>query len=67
VWNEVESLIALRNPGGYGKATALLRDLRDLAREQDTDGDFHQRISELRARHGSKPRLIERLTAGGVL
>jgi hypothetical protein len=67
VWSEVESLAAQRNPSGYDKATALLRDLRDLALEQDTDGDFHQRIGELRARHGGKPRLIERLAAGGLV
>jgi hypothetical protein len=66
VWKDVESLIGLRNGHAYVQATALLADLRDLALRQDTDDDFHDRLADLRERHRSKQRLIERLTAAGL-
>src|SRR5262245_9936835 len=64
---EVDDLIALRNGSAYEKVTVLLGDLRALALEQDTDDQFHQRIIELRDLHRSKPRLIERLVAAGLI
>jgi hypothetical protein len=66
VWREVESIIQVRNGPAYEKATALLSDLRELALRQDTDGEFHQRLLEIRDRHGSKPRFLERLAAAGL-
>jgi len=66
-WKEVDDLIALRNGSAYEKVTVLLGDLRALALEQDTDDQFHQRIIELRDLHRSKPRLIERLVAAGLI
>jgi len=63
----VDDLIALRNGSAYEKVTVLLGDLRALALEQDTDDQFHQRIIELRDLHRSKPRLIERLVAAGLI
>jgi hypothetical protein len=65
-WSEAESLIALRNPKGYDQATALIVDLGALA---DRDGRFEtfaQRIAELRARHATKSKFIERLDRAGV-
>jgi hypothetical protein len=65
-WHEVETFIGLRNGPGYAKAVALLIDLRDLALRQGTDDEFHERLAALRARHSSKPRLIERMMADGL-
>jgi hypothetical protein len=66
VWNDVESLIGLRNGPAYEKAVALLCDLRDLTLQQDRDDEFHHRLAALRARHNGKPRLMERLAAAGL-
>jgi hypothetical protein len=65
-WGDVEHLITLRNNPAYEKAAALLGDLRDLALRRGTDDEFRDRLVELRARHRTKPRLIERLTAAGL-
>jgi hypothetical protein len=65
-WKDVEDLIALRNTPAYEKASTLLADLRDLALRRGTDDEFHHRLLELRRRHRTKPRLVERLTAVGL-
>lgn len=65
-WRDVENLITLRNNPAYEKAAALLGDLRDLALQRGTDDEFHNRLVELRTRHRTKPRLVERLTAAGL-
>jgi hypothetical protein len=65
-WRDVEDLITLRNNPAYEKAAALLADLRDLALRKGTDDEFHHRLVELRARHRTKPRLVERLMAAGL-
>lgn len=65
-WRDVENLITLRNNPAYEKAAALLGDLRDLALQRGTDDEFHHRLVELRTRHRTKPRLVERLTAAGL-
>jgi hypothetical protein len=65
-WRDVEDLIALRNTPAYEKAAALLGDLRDLALRLDTDDEFHRRLGEFSQRHRTKPRLVERLAAGGL-
>jgi hypothetical protein len=65
-WREVVALIVQRNDAGYDKATALLGDLRDLSLRQGTDGEFHERLVEIREKHRTKPRLIERLKVAGL-
>jgi hypothetical protein len=65
-WGDVEGLIALRNNTTYDQATAMLWDMRELALRQGSDDAFHHRLVELRERHKSKPRFIERLTAAGL-
>jgi hypothetical protein len=40
--------------------------MRELALRQGSDDAFHHRLVELRERHKSKPRFIERLTAAGL-
>ena len=66
-WPDVESLISVRNNVGYDQATVMLCDLRELALRQGTDDEFHHRLTELRARHKSKQRFIERLAAAGLV
>lgn len=63
VWGDLERHIAMRNPLGYGRATELLADLRVLAEERGSSGDFAQRVWELRERHARKQQLIARLDA----
>jgi hypothetical protein len=65
-WGDVEALIALRNAAAYETATTLLADLRELALRQGTDDEFHHRLAELRIRHKTKRRLVERLNAVGL-
>jgi hypothetical protein len=66
-WPDVESLISVRNNVGYDQATVMLGDLRELSLRQGTDDEFHHRLAELRARHKSKRRFIERLAAAGLV
>jgi hypothetical protein len=65
-WREVEELVGQRNNQTYDQAVMLLADLREFALRQGTDDEFHQRLMELRSRHRTKRRLIERLTAAGL-
>jgi hypothetical protein len=66
VWGDVANLIALRNAAAYETVTVLLADLRELALRQGTDDEFHHRLAELRIRHKTKRRLVERLNAVGL-
>jgi hypothetical protein len=63
VWREVETEIERRNAPGYDKAASLLLDLKTIAEERGTVGDFARRLGALRQRHVRKERLIERLKA----
>jgi hypothetical protein len=65
-WRDVEELIGQRNNPAYDKTAVLLADLRELALRQGTDDVFHHRLIELRTRHRTKRRLVERLTAAGL-
>jgi hypothetical protein len=65
-WRDVEELIGQRNNPAYDQTAALLADLRELALRQGTDDVFHHRLTELRTRHRTKRRLVERLTAAGL-
>ena len=65
-WSDVETLIALRNTA-YDQAAAMLCDMRELALRQSSDDEFHRRLAELRDRHKSKLRLIERLTTASLV
>ncbi|WP_183246043.1 hypothetical protein [Bradyrhizobium sp. cir1] len=61
VWREIEQGIERRNPAGYDLAIGLLSDLRALAVEEGSQGDFNGRVGAIRARHEKKGRFIERL------
>jgi hypothetical protein len=61
VSREIEGEIERRNASGYDRAAGLLADLQALAAEDGSDGDFRRRLAGIRARHGTKWTLIERL------
>lgn len=65
IWQQVEGLIASKQPKGYDQAVTLLVDLRDLAARKN-GADFRRRVEELRAAHARKPTLIERLKRAGL-
>jgi hypothetical protein len=65
VWREVEDDIELRSAASYGRAVALLSDIRTLAEKQDAIEEFLRRLQALRERHARKERLIKRLVAIG--
>jgi hypothetical protein len=60
-WEEVESLIATKQPGKYDQAVELLADLRELARRSGKEEAFQSRVGQLRERHKAKTSLRERL------
>lgn len=61
VWREVETEIERRNASGYDTAAGLLLDLKAIAEERGTIGDFARRLQAIRERHVRKGRFIERL------
>ena len=61
LWNQVEELIATRQPNSYDQAVKLLVDLRDLAVHKGKREDFERKIGALRAAQARKPSFIKRL------
>jgi hypothetical protein len=59
-WQQVDELIATKNPRDYDQAVVLLRDLSALAYRDGDHDSFTKRFLELRARHARKPSLQER-------
>jgi FtsZ-interacting cell division protein YlmF len=66
LWNQVEDLIATKQPKSYDHAVKLLLDLRDLAARKGKRDDFEARLDGLRAAHPRKPSLINRLRRAGL-
>jgi hypothetical protein len=60
-WERVRQLITLKQAKPYDEATALLKDLRDLAEHQGQIPAFTQRLERLRADYSNRPALIKRL------
>ena len=60
-WQEVEDLIATKQPARYDQAVALLADLRALSERAGTAEAFRRRLAGLRERHARKPSLVSRL------
>jgi len=54
-------LIALKQSKPYDEATALLKDLRDVAEHQERLPAFMQRIETLKADYSNRPGLLTRL------
>ncbi|UVC16630.1 hypothetical protein [Mesorhizobium onobrychidis] len=61
VWREVETEIERRNAPGYDTGAGLLLDLKAIAEERGTIGDFARRLQAIRERHIRKGSFIERL------
>jgi hypothetical protein len=66
LWNQIESLIATKQPKSYDSVVELLVDLRDLAARQGKTKEFTTRFELLRELHTRKPGLIERLRKAGL-
>ena len=62
-WERVEQLIGLKQAKPYDEATALLKDLRDLAAHQGTLPAFIQRFEKLKADYSNRPALMKRFAA----
>jgi len=61
LWDQVERLVATRQPKSYDLAVALLLDLRDLEARKAGENDFRVRIEALRKTHARKTTFIARL------
>lgn len=59
-WKRVVELIELKQAKPYDEATALLRDLRDLAEHQGRLPEFIQRFEKLKSDYQNRPALIAR-------
>jgi len=66
LWNQIETLIASKQPKNYDRAVELLVDLRDLAARKGKKEDFDSRLGRLRASQVRKPSLIEKLRKAGL-
>jgi hypothetical protein len=66
LWNQVEELIATRQPNSYDQAVKLLVDLRDLAVHKGKREDFESKINALGAAQARKPSFIKRLRRAGL-
>jgi hypothetical protein len=66
LWNQIDGLIATKQPKRYDKAVELLVDLRDLAARQAKTMEFSARLDVLRTSHAQKPSLIKRLGKAGL-
>ena len=54
-------LIDLKQAKPYDEATALLKDLHDLAEYQGRSSEFIQRFEQLKSDYQNRPALIARL------
>lgn len=59
-WNRVVELIELKQAKPYDEATALLKDLRDLAEHQGRLPEFIQRFEKIKSDYQNRPALITR-------
>jgi len=66
LWNQVEDLIATKQPKSYDHAVKLLLDLQDLAARKGKRDNFEARLGGLRAAHARKPSFINRLKRAGL-
>lgn len=66
-WEEVRSLVALKQSNPYDRAVALLKNLHDLAERSDTVDAFDARVAAIRDAHSNKPSFIKRLKQAGLL
>ena len=60
-WQQVERLVAEGNRKSYGEAVGLLVKLSDLARYQQDEAHFENRLADLRARYFRRRLFIDKL------
>ncbi len=65
-WEQVDALIASKQPGRYDEAVKLLCDLRDLALRDGRGSEVEARLLRLYEEHTRKPSFIERLRRAGL-
>jgi hypothetical protein len=66
LWNQIETLIATKQPKNYDRAVDLLVDLRDLAARKGKKEDFGSRLDALRVSQARKPAFIEKMRKAGL-
>jgi hypothetical protein len=66
LWNQIDTLIATKQPKSYDLAVELLVDLRDLAARQGKTGEFGAKLGALRLSQARKPSFIERMRKAGL-
>jgi hypothetical protein len=67
LWNQVEELIATKQPKRYDEAVFLLRDLKDLAEFQNREDLFNSRVLDLVSAHLRKATLVDKINQGKIL
>jgi hypothetical protein len=66
IWNDLDRLIAMKQPQKYDQAVQLLIDLRDSAVRKHTEAGFGSKLDNLRATHAQKPSFLKRLKDAGL-
>jgi hypothetical protein len=67
LWNQVDELIATKQPKRYDEAVFLLRDLKDLAEFQNRMDLFNSRVLDLVSAHLRKATLVDKINRGKIL
>jgi hypothetical protein len=67
LWNQVDELIATKQPKRYDEAVFLLRDLKDLAEFQNRMDLFYSRALDLVSAHLRKAILVDKINRGKIL
>lgn len=65
-WREVQEGIAARTVSGYAAAVQHLVDLREVLSAQGREGEFRERVGEIRRMHRLKGNLLVRMDAAGL-
>lgn len=60
-WEQVDALVAMKQPKSYDQAVSLLKDLRDLAARAGREPVFAARLQGVRDAHAKKPSFLDRL------
>jgi hypothetical protein len=61
VWQQIDALIATKQPQKYDQAVTFLKDLHELAAQSAQQDAYRRRLADLRERHARKPSLIGRI------
>jgi hypothetical protein len=64
LWNQVDQLVAAKQPRKYDQAVSLLRDLHDLW-QRGAGGNFEKSLHDLMLRHSAKSSFKQRMRKAG--